>query len=235
MPTGSGPCRFGQYAIFMEDLIRRLRIPDVAFMALSSDNSYVGMDKDFERQAWWAVVVSDTMEDIRSMLLAAAADPQAAMAVFEEEWRRVTAVMEEGRYGRLTAQLARSRRAAEGHRAAPPAGRGAHRQPDRRDLRAPRRPLPAVPDRAPGREGVRDPLRARGRVGALLHLARDARVQPGHGRRPQAVPAEAAQLLPGALRAPDQVHPGRLRPGEGRAVWTWPRSSRPPDRTWPPT
>ena len=108
MPTGSGPCRFGQYAIFMEDLIRRQRIPDVAFMALSSDNSYVGMDKDFERQVWWAVVASDTMEDIRSMLLAAAADPQAATAVFEEEWRRITAVMEEGRYGRLTAQLARS-------------------------------------------------------------------------------------------------------------------------------
>ena len=30
------------------------------------------------------------------------------MAVFEEEWRRITAAMEEGRYGRLTAQLARS-------------------------------------------------------------------------------------------------------------------------------
>jgi predicted nucleotide-binding protein (sugar kinase/HSP70/actin superfamily) len=92
----------------MEDLICRLRIPDVAFMALSSDNSYVGMGKDFERHAWWAVVASDTMEDIRSMLLAAAADPQAAAAVFEEEWRRITAVMEEGRYSRLTAQLARS-------------------------------------------------------------------------------------------------------------------------------
>jgi predicted nucleotide-binding protein (sugar kinase/HSP70/actin superfamily) len=108
MPTGSGPCRFGQYAIFMEDLIRRLRIPDVAFMALSSDNSYVGMDKDFERRAWWAVVASDTMEDIRSMLLAAAADPPAAMAAFEEEWRAIATAMETGRYGRLTAQLARS-------------------------------------------------------------------------------------------------------------------------------
>jgi predicted nucleotide-binding protein (sugar kinase/HSP70/actin superfamily) len=76
-------------------------------MALSSDNSYVGMDKDFERRVWWAVVVSDTLEDARSMLLAAAADPAEAKAVFEEQWRRITAVMEEGRYGRLTAQLAR--------------------------------------------------------------------------------------------------------------------------------
>ena len=84
MPTGCGPCRFGQYAIYMEDLIRRLEIPDVALLALSSDNSYVGMDKHFERQAWWAVIVSDVMEDIRSMLLANAADPAAAMAVYTD-------------------------------------------------------------------------------------------------------------------------------------------------------
>jgi predicted nucleotide-binding protein (sugar kinase/HSP70/actin superfamily) len=41
--TGSGPCRFGQYYIFMEDLVKRLEIPDVALFALSSENSYVGM------------------------------------------------------------------------------------------------------------------------------------------------------------------------------------------------
>jgi len=62
MPTGSGPCRFGQYYIFMEDLVRRLEIPNVALLALSSDNSYIGMDKNFERHAWWAVIVSDVME-----------------------------------------------------------------------------------------------------------------------------------------------------------------------------
>ncbi len=94
MPTGSGPCRFGQYSIFMEDLVRRLEIPDVAVLALSSDNSYVGMDKDFERHAWWAVIVSDTLEDIRAMLLAAASDPQAAMVVFEAEWENIRAAME---------------------------------------------------------------------------------------------------------------------------------------------
>jgi predicted CoA-substrate-specific enzyme activase len=107
MPTGSGPCRFGQYAIFMEDLIRRMQIPNVAFLALSSDNSYTGMDKDFQRHAWWAVVVSDTMEDIRSMLLADAVDPASAMGVFEEEWGRILAAMESADYDRLKSQLAR--------------------------------------------------------------------------------------------------------------------------------
>lgn len=108
MPTGSGPCRFGQYSIFMEDLVRRMHIPNVALLALSSDNSYVGMEKNFERHAWWAVVVSDVMEDIRSMLLAAAVDSADAMAVFEQEWRQILAAMERADFKVLTAQLSRS-------------------------------------------------------------------------------------------------------------------------------
>jgi len=106
MPTGCGPCRFGQYAIYMEDLIRRLEIPDVALLTLSSDNSYVGMDKHFERHAWWAVIASDVMEDIRSMLLANAADPAAAMAVYTDEWGRILHAMERADFEALTSQLA---------------------------------------------------------------------------------------------------------------------------------
>ena len=107
MPTGSGPCRFGQYYIFMEDLIRRQQIPNVALLALSSDNSYVGMDKNFERHAWWAVIVSDLMEDIRAMLLANAADPGTAMAVFDEEWANILAAMERADYKILKERLNR--------------------------------------------------------------------------------------------------------------------------------
>jgi predicted CoA-substrate-specific enzyme activase len=106
MPTGSGPCRFGQYYIFMEDLVRRLEIPNVALLALSSDNSYVGMGQHFERHMWWAVIVSDVMEDIRSMLLANAVDPAAAMALFEAEWREILAVMEKADFSLLKKQLA---------------------------------------------------------------------------------------------------------------------------------
>jgi predicted CoA-substrate-specific enzyme activase len=105
MPTGSGPCRFGQYYIFMEDLIRRLQIPNVALLALSSDNSYVGMDKNFERHAWWAVIVSDVMEDIRAMLLANAVDPATALAVFAEEWTNILAAMEQADFNVLKKSL----------------------------------------------------------------------------------------------------------------------------------
>jgi len=106
MPTGSGPCRFGQYCVYMEDLIRRLEIPDVAMLSLSSENSYVGLDSSFERYAWWGVVVSDVMEDIRSMLLADSVDPAAAMALFAEEWRQILPALESGSFRILTEKLA---------------------------------------------------------------------------------------------------------------------------------
>ncbi len=89
MATGSGPCRFGQYAIFMQDLIKRLRLPDVAILSLSSENTYMGMGRQFEQTAWWALAVSDIMEDIRSMLMANAAHRSHALNVFDGAWQSI--------------------------------------------------------------------------------------------------------------------------------------------------
>ena len=86
MPTGSGPCRFGQYYVFMQDLVKRLEIPDVALLALSSENAYAGMGDGLNRKGWWAIIVSDVMEDIRSMILANAKAPRAATQLFDDEW-----------------------------------------------------------------------------------------------------------------------------------------------------
>ena len=96
MPTSSGPCRFGQYYIFMEDLIRRMGIPDVAMFSLTSENSYGGMGNNFHARGWWAVVVSDVMEDIRSMILANALDRDSALDIFEKEWHLILRELERG-------------------------------------------------------------------------------------------------------------------------------------------
>lgn len=106
--TGSGPCRFGQYSIFMEDLVNRFEIPNVALLTLTSENSYVGLGNDFETRAWWAVIVSDVMEDIRSMILTNAVDSPAAMKMFEEEWQHILNRMEIGDFSGLERQLTRS-------------------------------------------------------------------------------------------------------------------------------
>ncbi len=103
--TGDGPCRFGQYAVFMEDLLERLQIPDVAILTLSSENAYVGMGKKFEEKAWSALVVADVMEDIRSMLLANAREREKAVSVFFSEWQKILDVLGKGDFKDLENQL----------------------------------------------------------------------------------------------------------------------------------
>lgn len=108
MPTGCGPCRFGQYYIYMEDLVKRLEIPDTVLITLSGDTSYTGLDKGLEKRGWWALAVSDSFEDTRSMLLANAADTATAMEIFEAEWGEILPVLETGRFADLVGQLTKS-------------------------------------------------------------------------------------------------------------------------------
>jgi predicted nucleotide-binding protein (sugar kinase/HSP70/actin superfamily) len=105
MLTGSGPCRFGQYRIFMEDLVKRQELPDVALFSLTSENSYAGLGNDFHLKAWCGVVVSDTMEDIRSMLLANAVDVESAIQIFNKEWNLIIRNFEKGDFPQLEKQL----------------------------------------------------------------------------------------------------------------------------------
>ncbi len=111
MPTGSGPCRFGQYQIFMADLIRRLGLPDVAIFSLTSENNYSGFGKKFEQKGWWAVIVSDVMEDIRSMLLANAENRDSAQKTFQAEWQRIQWALQNGGFSNFEKQV----RLAAGH------------------------------------------------------------------------------------------------------------------------
>ncbi len=106
MPSASGPCRFGQYSVFMQDLVARLELPDVAVFSLTSDNSYFGLEQHLNyHKAWWALVISDVMEDIRSMLLANAADVDKALEVFETGGQSIVAAMKQGGFHQIMAQL----------------------------------------------------------------------------------------------------------------------------------
>ena len=105
MPTTSGPCRFGQYSVFMNDLIRKYEIPDVVLFSLTSENTYTGLGSELEKKAWWAVVVSDTMEDIRSMLLTVAKDTEEAMTVFHQVWVQILKGLESGSFSILKYHL----------------------------------------------------------------------------------------------------------------------------------
>ncbi|KKM10698.1 hypothetical protein SY88_13245 [Clostridiales bacterium PH28_bin88] len=70
MPKTSGPCRFGQYNVLVENIIRKHRLENTTVMSLSSANNYAGLPLAFQQRAWYAVVISDVMEDIHSAVVA---------------------------------------------------------------------------------------------------------------------------------------------------------------------
>ena len=102
MATGSGPCRFGQYSVYLEELVKRLKLRDVAVMSLTSENTYVDLGTDIQRRAWWAILLSDLMEDLRSALLANARDADTALNLFRQACEGIESCLEAGNFRNLT-------------------------------------------------------------------------------------------------------------------------------------
>jgi len=94
LPSSSGPCRFGQYNVFIRNLIRKHRIRNVALVSLSDENTYAGLGNKFATEAWQAVVISDVMEDIRSAILALAENKSSALQVFNSSWDDILSALE---------------------------------------------------------------------------------------------------------------------------------------------
>lgn len=89
MPTASGPCRFGQYNVYMKELVKSLGIKDVAVMSPSAADSYAGLGLGFIMAAWRCLLLSDLMRDIQAILRVAAVDKESALDIFEVEWKRL--------------------------------------------------------------------------------------------------------------------------------------------------
>lgn len=95
MPLASGPCRFGQYSPYICQLLERRGIEDVALFSLEAENSYSGVrGRDLVLRLWSCIVLSDVMQDIRSVLLTNALDRASALEVFRDRWRGLVSVLE---------------------------------------------------------------------------------------------------------------------------------------------
>jgi len=91
MPETDGPCRFGQYNVFMKNYIRKNRIPDVALLSPSSRNGYAGLPKGLARRAWLGLSIGDGLEEIRAGILTLAEERDDALAAFTQASERIIA------------------------------------------------------------------------------------------------------------------------------------------------
>ncbi|MGD0152565.1 MAG: acyl-CoA dehydratase activase [Thermacetogeniaceae bacterium] len=105
MPEAPDPCRFGQYHVYTERLLKKMGINNVALLTLSSGNSYGGLGINFTRRAWQTVVISDVLEDIHSAILALAIDRKRALAVFNRLVDEIIARIEKDNWSKLKETL----------------------------------------------------------------------------------------------------------------------------------
>jgi predicted nucleotide-binding protein (sugar kinase/HSP70/actin superfamily) len=67
MPTAQGPCRFGQYAPYLRQILNGNGFEDVEILSPSSRNAYAGLGdlaKPFVRTGWRALLCADLLEKL---------------------------------------------------------------------------------------------------------------------------------------------------------------------------
>ncbi|MCX7981358.1 MAG: acyl-CoA dehydratase activase [Syntrophales bacterium] len=95
MPTAGGPCRFGQYSPFTEVLMDDLGIDDVVLYSIHAEDGYSRhLESDFTLALWSGVVINDLLQDVYSLLYAAAHDRDAALGIYSEVLKGIISTFE---------------------------------------------------------------------------------------------------------------------------------------------
>ena len=108
MTTGCGPCRQGQYAAYLKDIITSKRLFNHGVITLTDEDSYSGLGNDFFIRAFMAITIGDVMQNIYNALAALAADKTSALGLFEIEWKKILALIESGTSREIYSQLRHS-------------------------------------------------------------------------------------------------------------------------------
>lgn len=101
MPTASGNCRFGQYNIFIQKLIKKNNLRNVAILSLTPENGYAGIGTRNTLNILKAIITADEMDNIKNSLRVLAADKQIATATFNRLWRQIISCIESGNFNKF--------------------------------------------------------------------------------------------------------------------------------------
>ncbi|MCW5200902.1 activase, partial [Desulfobulbus sp. F4] len=107
MASSDGPCRLGQYHVYTKRVVEQHKIQDVAMFTPTSMNGYCNLGDDFLRAAWRAIVIGDLFDEMWSTVLAGAADREAGLKIFHQEYQAIVAVISR-RWPVIASQLSRS-------------------------------------------------------------------------------------------------------------------------------
>jgi predicted CoA-substrate-specific enzyme activase len=105
MPGTSGPCRFGQYNIGVQQLVNKEMIEDVALLSLSSEQAYAGLPPDFTSRTILGLIIADGLDDVYSAILVLAEDSQGALEVYRNCIERIARCLESASYDEVLSVL----------------------------------------------------------------------------------------------------------------------------------
>ena len=94
MPSGAGPCRQGQYHVFQQGLVKKLKLKNVAVLTVGDEKSVSGFGVKFLTIIWMAMIAVDCLEDIRSTLRVLAKDKEKAIKIFDHEFKKIITILE---------------------------------------------------------------------------------------------------------------------------------------------
>jgi len=94
MVGGDGPCRFGQYSVFINELIKKQKLNNIGVYTLSDENLYEGLGSNFDKRGYIALLVSDVIQNIYHAIQTIAKNKEKALELLEEEWTHILSVLE---------------------------------------------------------------------------------------------------------------------------------------------
>ena len=68
MGTAQGPCRFGQYRSFHQQVLRKIGYADIPIISLDAENSYAGYGTRFSKLAWSSIASIDILRKIQRLI-----------------------------------------------------------------------------------------------------------------------------------------------------------------------
>lgn len=94
MAKGDGPCRLGQYHIYLQDLICKKKMKNTGLYTLTDEDAYGGLGTGFLIRGWTAVVISDVLKDVYFALQVLAENKISALEIFEKEKNLMISIIE---------------------------------------------------------------------------------------------------------------------------------------------
>lgn len=79
------PCRIGHYSGFLEEVIRKYKLANVAIISVTDQDGFSGLGDRYRMKSWPAFLLGDLLEDVRNALDALAENRESALKILDEE------------------------------------------------------------------------------------------------------------------------------------------------------